>query len=213
MKKSLVFLLCLGILLSVLPCCFADTTNNFTFRDGITWGMSEKEVLSLEQEQNPWFSRTNDGSFSMLQYDAIKVSTHQNTTLTYLFKNGMLYNAVYTLNGADESTAQYITQAMTSKYGEAGALGYDELVKFIEYIYHFMKTSGSPGAEGDFDPSVVSERLGVSEKDLPHIVLPGASWTLPDGTLILYTDQPLTQTPMLMYCSPENVNGYDTSGL
>ena len=213
MKKMLAVLLCMGMLISALPRCFADAADPFVFRDGITWGMSEKEVVTREKQPRSLFNRTDDGTLSILQYEGVKVSAHRNSTLTYIFRNGALSSAVYMLNGADKDTEEYIIEAVASKYGEAGAFGYRELIKFCEYMFELFAALGSPGTKDGFDPSIISDGLGLPEETLANLVLPGASWELPDGTLVMCASKPLTQTPVLLYLSPESKSGYDTGGL
>ena len=213
MKKLLTVLVCLGMLMSFLPSCFADAADSFTFRDGITWGMSEEEVMGCEKGQSSLFNRTDDGALSILQYEGVQVSTLKNSTLTYIFRDGALSSAIYMLNDADEATANYIIEAMASKYGEEEALGYKQYIKIRTYLSELSDAFGNSDTEEGSEPPTIKEKLGLPEETLIYQVLSGASWELPDGTQIICTVQPLTQTPMLLYLCPENESEYDTGGL
>ena len=212
MKKPISILLCLVILFSVLPRCFAGNEDEFVFRDGITWGMSVAEVKEHEKPRIAEELNTEGSNYTYIGYEGVPVSSYPNANLFYMFKNGMLYGAIYSLDNASDQTVDYILDALSSKYGVPGKLGYTEVVKIMLYLYDLAVQTASADSWEWFDPNNVDESLGVTEATKGTVRLPGSSWELPDGTYIVYPDKSLSGIPLLLYFSPEK-DQYNTSGL
>ncbi len=211
MEKMISVLLCLVMLFSVLPQCFAEN-DAFVFRNNISWGMSVDEVkeheLPLESEE---FSSTGSNNV-YLGYKDIPVSHYPKANLFYMFKDGMLYGAIYTFDNANDQTLGYILNALSSKYGEAGKIGYTGIVKIMLYLYDLaIQTIGIESSDW-FDPNNVDESLGVTENNRDSLSVPGSTWELPDGTMIIYPDKSISGIPLLLYFAPEQ-DDFNTGGL
>ena len=89
----------------------------FTFRGGITWGMSQAEVTAAEGEQ----ARSNrNESRIYIYYDPVTVSSVRTAILGYLFswEKDSLQAAWYALKEASQETYDSLREAYSLKYGE-----------------------------------------------------------------------------------------------
>ena len=114
MKKCLSILLCLFLLLNGCA-VFAEQAeaNEFIFRDGVRWGMSEEEVIALEGEEK---NRNVESGFSALLYDNIEVSKYQGM-LGYAFLKDQLVFSAYGIEDADKEMFDYLKTALEAVYG------------------------------------------------------------------------------------------------
>lgn len=99
----------------------------FSFRNGITFGMSENEVRQTEEkngqvDQDNWSSEEVSSWYVIYPKDRIKVSSYEGA-LMYFFQNDQMEAAAYDIHPDNISTAyETITEAITKVYGESKAI-------------------------------------------------------------------------------------------
>lgn len=179
---------------------FADS---FTFRNGITFGMSKEEIVQLEAEngqigEDAWY--TVDGMFyydSIITED-IPVSKFK-ADIVYLFDNNQMEMAVYNIRRSskdDEATFNYLERALCSLYGEC------TLGKLKDIVSIF--TTAMYG-------SLVSEQYDSSLEDLGVVL----EWNYDDIVKIYLFQLDTISTGLgIIYLDPEwDFGVLNTTGL
>lgn len=101
----------------------------FTFRNGITWGMSKQEIVALEGESDR--DRVMKSGYPAIYYDNVKVSKYDNALLGYAFakeSGGMIFSW-YSMQGDTEEMLNYFKAAFDLKYGEEKEADASELLR------------------------------------------------------------------------------------
>ncbi len=224
MKRFISLVLSLLFCFSFIPSCFAATTDQFVFRDGITWGMTVTEVEQHEKNQNGEYLYSDESVYSALGYENIEVSSYPHANLVYMFKNGLLYGAIYDPSGANKETIAYLKNALHSKYGDSNIWGKTEIVKFFTYFYGmlflveeedvFESLYIDAGVDNfdDFITVLATIPDSLSQEQEAELSTFGEAWKLPDGTSILFTEEEGFGSTLLLYFAPE-LDQFNTNGL
>ena len=171
MKRTVSVILCILFCLSVTPVGFAsyDKENNeFVFRNGITWGMSQEDVKSREETPNDDEDSLPVAGITSLFFENIRVGDLTAKDMAYCFFRDKLYMTGYVFwlsNSPVSRVAQkkVIKSALESVYGDFSIPSEDAKWELTDIV----------NALGDsLEPSDLSET---------------AVKTLPDGTVVAYT--------------------------
>lgn len=94
-----------------------DDSDSFVFRNGITWGMKEEEVVAAEGQ---YTREHRDENTRYLYYDPVQFSIVQDGILGYAFSNktGNLIALWYVEQTASDETTETLQTAYRTKYGE-----------------------------------------------------------------------------------------------
>ena len=126
MKKLVLLVLCVSMLVSSL-CVHAESLpvdvsievpQAFSFRNGVTWGMTQKEVIALEGEPT-----STNADNTMLIYANV-TSAGKKAVVGYTFSSGTLATIVVLFQEKHSSDNLYIQdfddidESLTAKYGE-----------------------------------------------------------------------------------------------
>ena len=132
MKK----LICLILtLLFLCPTAFAEVpaeeTPEFTFRNGIRWGMTPEQVRAAEGREADDFYPTRD-SVDILEFYDVPVSRFT-SDLVYIFVNDTLYGACYCGFDTDyiSASCHYLNGALSSVYGNPVPVEPDVINQFM----------------------------------------------------------------------------------
>ena len=150
----------LAIVLALLLCgaAMAEGTG-FAFRNGITWGMTEDEVLAAEGGAEHQRNEMEPGlSLIVIEDD---MTTGAKGDVNYVFMNGALVMDGYYYHTGDIS-ADELSAALSEKYGEPAPA---DIPRFL---------------------AVMTALHGETPPDLPEGAL-FWNWTLEDGTYIVLT--------------------------
>ena len=109
MKKTVAMLMiCVMLLISV-----AAGADTFTFRNGITWGMSKAEVMAKEGLD---FKEETTGTYTYLWTDDVVQLSDYTAVLQYYFKDDSICWAGYSLL-VDAEMVAVLLNAFNTKYG------------------------------------------------------------------------------------------------
>lgn len=113
------FIISLVGLLLIPACIFAEEATTmppsaFAFRDGITWGISMENVLTLESGEA---YSDSVGESVVLRYGQVSVSNYS-ATLSYIFQDNILVSAFYYFEDSSLRDYFYLLSALSSKYGD-----------------------------------------------------------------------------------------------
>lgn len=169
MKKLTSIVLSLMIL--VLPLCTAaesDEAFEFVFRNGIKWGNNMSTVSHLELEDDNLSHKVfKSGDKQTLLYMGIDVSQYR-SSMEYYFDHDSLYAVRYEFR-YDEEKWNYLTSALSEKYGEPASKNTDRAADLLKLVY--------------------------DEEDKQHC-LAATLWEMTDGTaIVLYV--PMNNSDML----------------
>lgn len=92
----------------------ASATQPFTFRNGITWGMSPEEVAATE-EGEPLSTKLDTGE--ILIYENSRVSKYP-SQLGFYFISGKLVMSIYVPENPNEEMLNTLRKAYDTRYGE-----------------------------------------------------------------------------------------------
>ncbi len=224
MRRIISTILALSLCICLLPSSFASNTDQFSFRDGITWGMTIQEVKQRENSLNYEYLSRDDFPYSVLAYMNIPVSMYPNATLIYLFREDILYGAIYETSNADNFTLQYLYKALRAKYGDSKPWSANEVVEFFTYLYGLMYLSGEDEAiksmysdlgtdnYDDFISALFTTMINMSPEQFDQFSTLGEVWTLPDDTVLLFTDTKEFNGSIILYFAP-TMFLFNTDGL
>lgn len=224
MKKLVSIILVLTICYCFVLSSFAASNDQFVFRDGITWGMTVSEVEQHEKNINKTYLSNDESVYSALGYANIEVSSYPYANLYYIFKDGLLYGAIYDPAGADTGTITYLKNAMHSKYGDSDSWGKSEIVKLFSYFYGilylieggdtFEQLFINAGVDNidDFIEFIEVSWSKISKEQEAELSQLGEVWRLSDGTTVILSDEKAIGYTFLFYLAPE-MNQYNTNGL
>ena len=149
----------------------------FTFRNGITWGMTPAEVEAAEGTEGQAYSLNGLG---MMQYTQAKVSKFS-AVLFYVFNPSSLIMSGYMIDPASEETFEYLRTALSTVYGSESDQDYESFVQVMQYL----------------NPTAYTENEAMA--------FPLAKWEAPDGTWIWMVWENVERTNVIeiMYVSPE----------
>ena len=200
MKKYISLIMSLFICFSFVPSCFAANTNQFVFRDGITWGMSVDDVRRIEGSED---NIENLLGAKYMSYFDISVSKYDSCELQYIFIDNILCAAEYIIRpgkGEVASASEYIIKGLTMKYGNPAIFTEKTAQRFLA-------------------PELSETELGLPVNNLSEIIEEfnnsKSLWELKDGTLIFCDKVVSDDVPSLMiyYISDNLVGNINTDGL
>lgn len=114
----------------------AAASEGFSFRNGITWGMTPDEVRSAEGREDDSFRE--DGGIAALTYGYTDVSKYTADYLLYLFSDNKLVEATYIFTSSwSPATAKYINGALTQLYGDPTEMTADEISSEMSFYSGF----------------------------------------------------------------------------
>lgn len=159
----------------------AAASESFSFRNGITWGMSADEVRSAENRSEEYFRE--EGNITSLVFGYTDVSKYTADFLMYLFVDDQLKSVVYIFNkNWNDASVKYFNGALTQLYGDPVEMTKEEIT-----------------AEFSFDPwfdgSAITAAYG---------------WNAPGATIRLTVDTELDITytdPSFTSIETYNTNG------
>lgn len=150
-------------------------SESFTFRGGITWGMSREEVTALEKEAS--FSEIDLGNYlSLSSSGPVRLSRYE-ANLAYLFSGDTLVMAAYGINESSPEVSEGLKQAYDTKYGE-------EQEASVEVFYGLLQKTGA---------------LPFSEEDIRESTL--YRWDAAGGTQVWMVLE--NESLVILYVSPE----------
>lgn len=114
MKRFLAWMLAAMCLIGTAAA--AETPHEFSFRNGITWGMEAQEILEYEGEEEWHDQEQLAGGVKVMMLEDAEVSLFE-ADLSYVFAESSLQMCLYELS-LDEEEAGYLTGALQTKYGE-----------------------------------------------------------------------------------------------
>ena len=186
MKKLLAALLVMTVmLLAAMPVLSENSVEKeqsepFVFRNGITWGMNEGEVVALAGQ----YARDHrDENTRYLYYDPVEFSTVKDGIMGFGFSNntGRLISLWYVVEKVSDDTAATLLNAYRMKYGEEKA--------------------ANPNEYETLDKKVFGDANGYEPNSLHQ-------WELPDGTQIWMLKR-TNGNLLIMYYSPELSDSQD----
>ncbi len=131
MKKLFTLLTFLCLLCSAAALA-EDTAAPFTFRNGVSFGMSESEVLAAEGNVS---AKQDRERVKGVQLDELKIKHAQDNgheaKLEYYFLEGKLVAALIEYDDDHGPSYDEVKSALTETYGEASALDLNTLGKGI----------------------------------------------------------------------------------
>lgn len=154
MKRFLAWML--AVMCMIGTAAAAELPAEFSFRNGITWGMEAQEILAYEGEEEWHDLEQLAGGVKVMMLEDAEVSLFE-ADLSYVFAESGLQMCLYQLS-LDEAEAEYLTGALQTKYGEG--------VHSHEMLYEMM-CALAPDAYEEEDPFAG-----------------GLCWYLLDGTVI-----------------------------
>lgn len=144
-----------AILMALLLVGGALAEGAFSLENGVTWGMTEGDVLAMEGTADTEFA--NYSGFETLEVDDVAFRGHE-ADVSYLFVNDALLMVAYELDIEDVDPAALVQQLD----GEYGAHVDDKGAAYYSFI---------------------SRLTGTLYTMQPQVSGIGVNWTLPDGTL------------------------------
>ena len=103
----------------------------FTFRGGITWGMSPEEVIALEGEE---YSEMENNGHPIIGYLDVEISQYKGG-LVYFFDDNQLALCVYSItDGNLNEEYDYLKKVYSGKYGEAQDFEWKKFKIFMNNI-------------------------------------------------------------------------------
>lgn len=145
----------LAIVMALLLAGGALAEGAFSLENGVTWGMTEGDVLAIEGTADTEFG-TYSG-FETLEVEDVAFRGHE-ADVSYLFVNDALLMAAYELDIEDVDPMALVRQLD----GEYGDHVYDKGAAYYNFI---------------------SRLTGTLYTIQPQVSGIGVNWTLPDGTL------------------------------
>ena len=183
---AMLALVCAALMMIMPALCSAEEGSAFLFRNGITWESTVEDVIAAETAV---VERDSLEYMELLAYDQVTVSNYQ-AELTYLFMDGKLALVFYYLDEITQDDYQYLTAALSSRYGAPSPA--DELRQ-------------------------VTLMMAVNTVPVKLHLL--TNWDLQDGTVIalIFTDENLASNYGIIYSNPqvlmEHPPVYNTEGL
>ena len=144
-----------AILMALLLVGGALAEGAFSLENGVTWGMTEGDVLAIEGTADTEFGTY--GGFETLEVEDVAFRGHE-ADVSYLFVNDALLMVAYELDIEDVDPAALVQQLD----GEYGAHVDDKGAAYYSFI---------------------SRLTGTLYTMQPQVSGIGVNWTLPDGTL------------------------------
>ena len=193
MKKAFSIFLIAAMLFTCTLASADMQTNSFVFRNGIVWGMSQKEVTASESTKGQAYA-LND--LELLQYLNVSMSKFT-ATLFYVFDDSQLSMAGYMVESGSQETFDYLGSALCQVYGSTQTEIETEFIDVLNYL----------------NPSLYTEEEVAG--------FPMALWTTPDGTDIwmVWENVERSNVVEVIYVSPavkEKIaqkNAFNTNGL
>lgn len=141
--KKLVSVLLAALMLLCCGAAMAEASAPFSFRGGLTWGMTAEEVIAIEGVQP---AKTEEYSYHItkLVFEDRQVSNY-NCTITYWFVDGGLQQSQITL----ENTWNYL------QYPQPAII--DEMGNALSYAY------GEPAAEENADERLTAAFEAITD--------------------------------------------------
>ena len=143
------------VLICLLSVSLAKADEQFTIRNGITFGMSKNTIKQLEKSK---LQTEKDGS---LTYYPVQVGNNKNGELVYCFDDGKLTNFIYDFkkNVSSRMTLQReysdLSMSLISKYGSP--LGNTDGVtskwtsQLMDFMFSFVRMAKSTNHRYDYD--------------------------------------------------------------
>lgn len=164
----------------------------FSFRNGITFGMSEVEVIQAEggeSDMDKWERmKLNSTSHLIGPTARVKVGDYKADVIYYMTENQMEM-AVYSFtDNSDKSVYRNINRGLISLYGPCKPVSSAEVAAFMDYI--------SPGSCAEEDVSsavkwehdhVVIYQFGYQENGF-EVLYTDPDWDYATGTILLSTE-------------------------
>ena len=134
----------------------------FTFRDGVSWGMSNNDVVNIEGTKK-YSSYGSDyygtNNFMSIEYANVKAAG-EDATLSYNFLNDALVSIIVLFN--DNANTDSVVNALTTKYGESQEADIDRFISDVAVSY--------PGREAVYSLFASMSELKVWESSSTYIV-------------------------------------------
>ena len=138
-KSQLLIILIIIITMFTMP-VFSEESTRFSFRNGISFGMSEEELIQTEEKQNQvdktsWHSGVvNNWRVIMTLDTKVKVSSYEALISYYLADNKMEVAAYGFFNNVNETMYDTISKAVTAVYGEGKPVTAKEIMTRMDCI-------------------------------------------------------------------------------
>ena len=147
-RISFVFIVAIVILAMVVVEATGEEAEPFSFRNGITFGMSIEEIKEIEEVQNhldpeKWRTSFEYGWTVLTMDEKVRISQYTGE-IVYFFNNDMMQSALYMVTTEDiDEVYQGITKALSSIYGDCEDVDQNQIESMIKFFtpVHYLSLS------------------------------------------------------------------------
>lgn len=127
--------LCLVLCLTIMP-VFGEEADVFSFRNGIRFGMNEKEIKEIEAangqaESDGWQSMEVGSWHAIGPEESVQVSTEKGYVI-YFLKDDQMEAASYDFRSSGSTVFITISGALTGVYGQRAAAEPKEIIRLMD---------------------------------------------------------------------------------